>query len=229
MDSDETRGRSRGLAGLALARIRSLWVAKLFGIPACMAAFFLIYFLLLEHPRAAVATVPLVAADAWVPFSPWALPLYASLWLYVVLAPALLDDRLDLLAYLGATVALSTAGFAVFYIWPTTVPRFDVDWSAHPWLARLKTLDASGNALPSFHVAFAVFTGAWLGRLLRAMGAGTPLLLLNWFWCAGIVYSTMAVRQHVALDVLSGAALGAAAVIAHAHVLTFLRARRAIR
>ena len=229
MEPTETRDRGRAAAGGALARIRSLWAAKLIGIPASMAAFFALYFLVLEHPLAPVTTVPLIAADGWVPFAPRAFPLYASLWVYVALAPSLLDDRLDLLAYLGAAAALSAAGFAVFLAWPTRVPRLDLDWSAFPALARLKTVDASGNALPSLHVAFAVFTAAWLGRLLRAMGAGAALLCLNWLWCMGIVYSTMAVRQHVALDVLSGAVLGAGAAVAHAHVLTFLRARGAVR
>jgi len=192
-------------------------------------AFFTVYFLLLNHPRAAVTTVPLIAADRLVPFLPWALPLYASLWVYVALAPSLLDDRGDLLSYLGAAAALSAAGFAVFFLWPTCVPRPAIDWSIHPTFARLKTMDASGNAFPSLHVAFAVFTAVWLGRLLRAMDAGLAPFFLNWLWCMGIVFSTLAIRQHVALDALSGALLGAAAAIAHAHFLTFLRTRDAIR
>ena len=32
--------------------------------------------------------------------------------------------------------------------------------------------------------------------------------MINGGWCAGIVYSTLAVRQHVAVDVLAGLALG---------------------
>jgi membrane-associated phospholipid phosphatase len=32
---------------------------------------------------------------------------------------------------------------------------------------------------------------------------------INWLWCAGIPYSMIAARQHVTLDVLAGAALGA--------------------
>lgn len=218
-----------GWLSVAGARLRAFWVAKLVGTPACMAAFFAVYFLLLNHPLAPVATVPLIFADRWVPFLPWALPLYASLWLYVTLAPALMDDRLELLTYLAAAAALSAAGFAFFLVWPTAVPAAGIDWSDHPLIAGLKTADASGNALPSLHVAFAVFTAACLGRLLRGLGAGGAALLLNWAWCMGIVVSTMAVRQHVALDVISGALLGAGAAIAHAHVLTFLRVRGAIR
>ncbi len=69
--------------------------------------------------------------------------------------------------------------------------------------------DASGNACPSLHVAFAVFTAVWFGHLLRQMKAGGLARSLNWLWCAGILYSTIATRQHVALDVLAGAVLGA--------------------
>jgi hypothetical protein len=229
MDPTEPREPDPRWLSRAGSRLRAFWVAKLVGIPACMAAFFAVYLLLLNHPRVPVTSIPLIFADRWVPFLPWALPVYASLWLYVSLAPALMDDRLDLLSYLAAAAALSAAGFIVFFAWPTAVPAPDIDWSLHPLLARLKTADAAGNALPSLHVAFAVFTAAWVGRLLRGLGAGTAALLLNWLWCMGIVCSTMVVRQHVALDAISGALLGAAAAIAHAHVLTFLRVRGAIR
>ena len=43
-------------------------------------------------------------------------------------------------------------------------------------------------------------------------GAG-PLefLISNWAWCIGIVYSTLATLQHVAVDVLAGLALGVVA------------------
>jgi len=45
--------------------------------------------------------------------------------------------------------------------------------------------------------------------LLREMRSSPWLLGLNWAWCAGILYSTVATRQHVVLDVLAGAVLGA--------------------
>ena len=72
---------------------------------------------------------------------------------------------------------------------------------------------------------FAVFTAIWLARILRETGAGGGLRALNWLWCAGIVYSTLATRQHVALDAVAGAALGAAFAILHMRLLGALRAR----
>jgi PAP2 superfamily len=196
-------------------RIAVHWVAKMVGTTVAMSAFFVVYFWLLRHARGPVTTVPRIWVDRVIPFQPWALPLYVSLWVYVSLAPSLLVSRRALASYAAAAVVLSVAGFGVFILWPTTVPPPEADPSLAPSLAYLKAVDASGNAFPSLHVAFAVFTALWLGRLLREMGAGGLVRALNWLWCIGIVYSTIAVRQHVALDALSGAILGVAVGAAH--------------
>jgi membrane-associated phospholipid phosphatase len=47
--------------------------------------------------------------------------------------------------------------------------------------------------------------------LLRRFGAPLWMLIFNGAWCIGIVYSTLATRQHVAVDVLAGLLLGALA------------------
>ncbi|MFI5337104.1 MAG: phosphatase PAP2 family protein, partial [Opitutales bacterium] len=141
--------------------------------------------------------------------------LYLSLWFYVSLAPALLIDRRELVSYGLAAVGLSAVGLGVFLLWPTAVPPPEVIWSQHPGFAWLKTADAAGNACPSLHVAFAVFTACWFARLWRQLGAGRLVRALNWLWCLGILYSTIAIRQHVFLDVLAGAALGAVTATLH--------------
>jgi len=95
-----------------------------------------------------------------------------------------------------------------FYFWPTAVPAAHIDWAQYPGVDFLKSMDASGNACPSLHVATAVFSGIWLHHLLRRFGAPLWILLFNGVWCIGIVYSTVATRQHVAVDVLAGLMLG---------------------
>ena len=63
-----------------------------------MFLFFAAYFHLLRHPAYPSITMPLTVVDALVPFYPPALLIYASLWFYVAVPPALLlglrDDRL---------------------------------------------------------------------------------------------------------------------------------------
>ena len=196
-------------------RVLRWWPAKMVGTSLGMTVFFITYFWILRHPLHPPLVMPLTAVDRWIGFQPWALPLYLSLWFYVSLAPALLIDRRELVSYGVAVIGLSVVGLGVFLFWPTAVSPPDVDWARHPAFAFLKAADASGNACPSLHVAFAVFTAVWFERLLRQMAAGRGLRALNWLWCVGILYSTVATRQHVALDVLAGMALGAAVAAAH--------------
>lgn len=196
-------------------RLIAWWPAKLLGTTLGMTAFFIAYFWVLNHPLYPVTMMPLIAPDRWITFQPAALPVYLSLWLYVSLAPALLVSRRELISFGVAWTALSVAGLGLFLLWPTAVPRTAIEGTEHPLFAFLQQADAAGNACPSLHVAFAVFTAIWFARLLRQMGAGRGWHAFNWLWCVGILWSTLATRQHVALDVLAGAGLGALVAAAH--------------
>lgn len=189
------------------------------------AGFFTGYFLLLKFPLFPVTLMPVTAPDHWIAFQPGALWLYVSLWLYVALAPGLLTDRRELLDYYRAMLALSLAGMLVFLLWPTASPRPDIDWARYPPFGPVIAADDAGNALPSLHAAFAVYSGIWLDRLLRRAGAPWWSRLLNAVWGLGILYSTLATRQHVAVDAIAGAALGAVAAALHAR---WLHSRRPV-
>jgi len=209
MDAPPSNASQSGWLRDAGARLGIHWMIKVAGTVAFMVAFFVVYFWLLNHPRFPVTTVPRIFIDRMIPFQPGALTLYLSLWIYVTIAPALLRFPREFVSYAVSATILSVIGFAIFVVWPTAVPKAEVDPILLPSLSQLKAVDASGNAFPSLHVAFAVFTALWFGRLLREMQAGIFIRAFNWVWCIAIVYSTMAIRQHVALDAISGALLGA--------------------
>jgi hypothetical protein len=201
--------RSDGFVRQASVRLRAEWWVKAAAITCGMAAFFFAYFELLNHPRFPVTIMPITALDRFIAFRPEALTLYVSLWIYVPLGFALLANRRELFANSVAATVLALIGLGIFWAWPTAVPLFGETWSAGSAFAFLKNVDAAGNACPSMHVAFAVFTAIRLARVLREMDARPLVHLANWLWCAGIVYSTLATRQHVALDAVAGGALGA--------------------
>jgi membrane-associated phospholipid phosphatase len=181
---------------------------KSIGTTLFIGLFFGAYFYLLKEPAYPTTVMPVTFFDRLIGFQPLALPWYISLWVYVSLPPALLATRRELYGYGLAMAGTCLAGLIVFYFWPTAVPSANIDWALYPDVAFLKSMDASGNACPSLHVATAVFSGIWLHHLLRRFGAPLWILIFNWVWCTGIVYSALATRQHVAVDVLAGLVLG---------------------
>jgi len=181
---------------------------KSIGTMVFIGLFFGAYFYVLKNPAYPTTVMPVTFLDRLIPFQPLAFSLYISLWVYVSLLPALLATRRELYDFGAAMAATCLAGLVIFYFWPTAVPAADIDWARYPDMDFLKNIDAAGNACPSLHVATAVFSGMWLHRLLRRFGAPLWMLVVNGGWCAGIVYSTLAIRQHVIVDVLAGLALG---------------------
>ena len=202
-------------------RVRILWVPKMLGTTLGIAAFFVAYFWILRHPFFPITIMPFTPVDRLIVFRPEALPVYASLWVYVGLAPALLKNLRECRLYGLAALSLSVIGLGIFLVWPTAAPKFEIDWSQYPSMSFLRTMDVAANACPSLHAAFAVFTAIWLEHLLRGLRVPRLVRALNWLWCLGILYSTLALRQHVAVDVLAGAVLGA--IIAVPYVRAMLR------
>ena len=192
----------------ATAALAKHGVLKAIGSMLFIGVFFGAYFYVLKNPAYPTTVMPFIFIDRLIGFQPFAMPLYLSLWVYVSLPPALLASRRELYRYGSAMAATCIAGLIIFYLWPTTVPVSLIDWAQHPQMDFLKNIDAAGNACPSLHVATAIFSGIWLHHLLRRFGAPLWILSFNWVWCSGILYSTLATRQHVAVDVLAGLALG---------------------
>ena len=194
-----------------LRRVRHRFFIKFAAISAFNWIFFLAYFHLLRHPAGPVTEMPLTALDDWIPFSPAALAAYVSLWVYTGVPAGLMTSLRQLIIY-GLWIGLMCgAGLALFYVFPTAVPAPDlpVDVALHPGFALLQGVDSAGNAFPSLHVATALFSAVWIERILGHLGTPAWLRALNWLWLCLIVYSTLAIKQHVVLDVLAGMALAA--------------------
>ena len=211
MALSQAAARPTDARGMALRTLRLFfrhgWF-KAIGTTAFTWTFFLAYFYLLQHPRVPPTVMPMTAIDRWIGLQPWALPFYLSLWVYVSLPASLMETRREITLYGLRIGALCVVGLALFYLWPTEVPAYAVNWAHYPSFDILRGNDASGNACPSLHVATAVFSAVWLDWLALRLGFGRLLRGLNLLWCGLIVFSTMATKQHVLIDVLCGAALG---------------------
>lgn len=190
-------------------RITTHFVLKTVGVTVFITAFFFAYFWLLNSPLFSVRTMPYTALDRAIEFQPLALVFYLSLWVYAPFPAMLACDKPQLYAYGRHSGALALLGLGIFLFFPTTIPPADIDWSLHPGFEFLKGVDASGNACPSLHVAFAVFAAIHIGAMLKRSHVTGWIRWANWLWCAAIAYSTLATKQHVAVDLFAGAILGA--------------------
>jgi membrane-associated phospholipid phosphatase len=200
-----------GWVDAALARARSAFFLKFFGIPLFIALFFAAYFWILRHPIHPPALMPVLDLDRAIGFHAQALPCYLTLWVYVSIPPCLAAGRRELYAYGVAIALMSSAALACFLLFPTAVPPGLLEARSGAGMSLVMSVDLAGNACPSMHVAAALFSGCWIERQLRTIGAPAVLRVLNLLWGVAIIYSTMATKQHVAIDVAGGLVLGAVA------------------
>jgi len=185
------------------ARLKAYWRFKLVAGAIVGIVFFIGYFLLLDFHIFPVREMPSTALDRLIGFHPGTLLLYMSLYLYIPLAPWLLDNKRDLNACCLALSGLCLVGLTFFLLWPTAIPQPD-----SPTYRPLIAIDKPRNVCPSLHAAFAVFSAICIDRMARHLGDRGLARSLSWLWCLGILYATLATKQHVAVDLVAGTVLG---------------------
>ncbi len=160
-----------------------------------------------DPARARELATPL---DAWFPFVPETIFLYASVFAasslpaFVIRCPRLF--RRVALVY-TAMIAISLACFGAFPVTSLEL-RADLDVLDPPgftgWGMRLLYhLDPPFNLFPSLHLSVAMVAAlsTWTAR--RSWG------VVALVWVAGVTISVLTVKQHFVLDALAGTALGA--------------------
>jgi membrane-associated phospholipid phosphatase len=188
-----------------------------------IALFFYAYFWAMRHAFGAATVMPEIWIDRLIGFQPQSFALYAFLWFYISFGTALAANLRELATFGLASLVMSVVGLVIYVLVPTRAPNPSIDWSLYPSLSFLKSVDVAGNAFPSLHAAFCVFTAVALHDQLKTLGGGTWLSAANALLGLGILYSTMATRQHVALDVIAGVALGAAVAFPYLKAMARLR------
>ncbi len=163
------------------------------------------YYTLQHHQFFPISIVPRTALDALVPFNPHAVWLYVSLYLLMPFGPLLMVRREQLVRYAIGMAIISACATVIFLFWPTLCERSE---STHFMYSALIWLDQPLNAFPSLHAAFAIYSGLCTMTVLKEMRASPVAQTCIWIWVALILYGTLATRQHVLVDLLSGSFLG---------------------
>ncbi len=183
--------------------MKAEWRLKLALLLVANAVFWSAYQTLGRHAFFPLHEVPQTWLDRAVPFQPVAWSwVYLSQYIFTLALPLLLTSREALRRYVVSLAVMSAGAFSAFLFFPTPGPRpAEVGGDlAMRWIA---TADGYLNALPSLHAAFIVCMAALACRMFGARSLAVAVV-----WGGAILFSTLATKQHYALDLLAGGVLG---------------------
>lgn len=152
--------------------------------------------------------VPLLAIDSMIGFSATWVWAYVSYYLLLIIPYFATDDE-DLMNQMIYSYVASAGASALFFLFfPTILPREMYptaeagDFMSVLALDVIRLIDNSVNCFPSEHVTLTTIAALTLIRANR-----------RWVWIAlpwalAIYYSTVATKQHYALDVIGGIFFG---------------------
>jgi len=189
-----------------LSRITVLMKQKLLLLLILPMILDLFYFLPQWVPIYKAQPIPLTAIDRAVPFQPWWILPYLSMYLLLPLVPVFATTTDQLRRYALGTVLMFVIAAVCFFLWPISYPRPHLEETA-PWVYRIVvSLDQPINSLPSLHAGLTAFTLFFAARILADVPRRQRrlLLALGWVWAGLILYGTLATKQHYLADLPPG-------------------------
>ena len=195
------------------SRLRACLGLKLALLVVLNAWVMLPYFFLQHRPFHEVGLMQPGWLDHWIPFSANAVWLYVSVYLLMPIGPFLMNERGQIWRYAIGVALMGSLAALIFFFWPTMCARPQIE-SANFLYRWLIAIDKPLHAFPSLHAAFAVYSALCARLVLRELKIPRFCQALIWLWMLGILYSTLATRQHVTLDIIAGSVLGWAAYAA---------------
>ncbi len=155
-----------------------------------------------------VIMMPSIKIDHLVPINFDSVWIYHS-WLFLPIAVGFLITRWDLLKrFAWSMFAVNAVSFLVFLCVPTAAPR-PTDLADAP-LLYLWTIqmDEPTNACPSLHASVTVLSTIFALIVLGRFRLPWLWRAFTMVWALGILWSTLATRQHVFIDIAAGSCLG---------------------
>jgi membrane-associated phospholipid phosphatase len=156
-----------------------------------------------------------IALDAQIPYLPWTWVFYWAAHPFVFVGGSLVLMWLPEKGFRRAVVALAATALLGDAIQIAIPARMPWPHPQHPAQALIHWSSREGDfaTLPSMHVAFSTLIAslafmAFPSRLVRALFAAMA---------AAIALSTLTLREHVVLDVVSGVGLGMLTALWFAH------------
>lgn len=151
------------------------------------------------EPSAIDLAIPFVEGTSWI---------YLSYFLLLPIAVIAIPTSRDMTQFALDVAFIAILSNLIFLFYPTAVER--PSGPATDLAYRLvHAVDAPTNACPSLHASLGLYSALWCHRLLAGCGVAWLWRAGLWAWATGILYATLALRQHVLADLLAGGSLAA--------------------
>lgn len=162
---------------------------------------------ILQHVEISpVLWMPALAIDKAVAVFFPSIWLYYSFYLLLGLVGLTVEKKL-FIQYLYTIGWVTAVSHAVFLFLPNGVMRSDIDFqTAPPIYQLLASVDLPRNAMPSLHASLSVVAAIAVQFSSVFPKWSKPLV---WLWVLVIFWSTIAIRQHVSLDLIAGSVIAA--------------------
>ncbi len=195
------------IASEAARRVRADWRWKLVLAVSMNVLFWATYLFLSRRALFPTRELPITWLDEWAGFRPrgWSW-VYESAFLLSGIVPWLIATREELRRYVFGFTILCGTSFVIFALLPVASPR-PVELREYPASLFLTRFDGPLNAFPSLHAGCLVYLLALTRRLFPR---GCPQIVMAGLlvWAALILFATLATKQHYAVDLAAGGALG---------------------
>ncbi|HWB61796.1 MAG TPA: phosphatase PAP2 family protein [Chthoniobacteraceae bacterium] len=187
-------------------RLRALWPLKLALTIALYPLLYAPYLFLQQHHYFPATTLQAGKWELLIPFQPQAVWIYFSNFLLMGVGPYLMNQRGQILRYVGGLLLITFVANVIFLFWPTVNVRPDPA-GANTVYRLLIVTDKPYHSFPSLHAAFAVYSALSGGLAVRDFAASRAWRAVLWIWALLVLYSTIATRQHVLVDIAAGSVL----------------------
>lgn len=158
-------------------------------------------YLLINYNQASEIDL-LMPLDQQIPYWPWTISIYVTLYIMYLTAAIVLTPR-HYAVMLISVLWLALFSFACFILFTSHYPRPDPSEWAHsvwkPLIDFMVSIDPPGNTCPSLHVS----TSLYVGWSLRQSRLGGFWLL----WALLVSLSTLTLKQHFVWDWICGTLL----------------------
>jgi membrane-associated phospholipid phosphatase len=138
--------------------------------------------------------------DNFIPFTDWVIWIYHSQFVFLLLSIYAIRQPENLRDTFYSMALACLLSFAVFIIYPTTIPRVvqPGDGLTAKAFQVLYSIDSAANCFPSLHVSLACLSALGIFHEKKTLSAFAII------WACLIVLSTMATKQHYFIDVVGG-------------------------